>query len=250
MDVSTYVHMVLSSFLLILGYCYVSGGFRTVTGICFLGIIYTFPSLLLKIFPLTESHISNLRPLFDHPFSSYLTAAKAMALEYLGFETLLMYYPFLKTPEKAIKWAHFGNLFSILIYLLTAITTFLYYNEEELARTIWATLTLWKIVDFPFMERFEYAGIALWLFAVLPNICLALWATSRGMKQLFHFNQRYSLICIIIAAAFACSFIEGRPNIDWLNTITSTAGFYTVYFYIPALFVVQWIIYKVRKKKS
>nr|WP_245595229.1 GerAB/ArcD/ProY family transporter [Fictibacillus gelatini] len=192
----------------------------------------------------------NLRPLFDHPFSSYLTAAKAMALEYLGFETLLMYYPFLKTPEKAIKWAHFGNLFSILIYLLTAITTFLYYNEEELARTIWATLTLWKIVDFPFMERFEYAGIALWLFAVLPNICLALWATSRGMKQLFHFNQRYSLICIIIAAAFACSFIEGRPNIDWLNTITSTAGFYTVYFYIPALFVVQWIIYKVRKKKS
>ncbi|WMX58567.1 GerAB/ArcD/ProY family transporter (plasmid) [Peribacillus sp. R9-11] len=40
-----------------------------------------------------------------------------MVFQFLGFETLLMFYPFIKNPEKSKKWARFGVLFTIFYTL-------------------------------------------------------------------------------------------------------------------------------------
>ncbi len=237
---------------LILGiaYSYVIGGFRVVTGICVLGFYFALPLFLLKYYPIQQGHLSNLFPIMDHSFTDILKSSKTMTLEYLGFELIFLFYPFIKNPEKSQKWAHFGVAFSSFTYLVSALVSFGYFNQQQISHTIWPTLTLWKIVNLSFVERFEYIGIAIWLFVVLPNICIGIWAVSRGIKQLFSLKQKHGIIGICVVVWFLSGLLVDRQQIDTFNTITSRIGFYILYVYIPLLYVLQIIITKVRKSSN
>ncbi|WP_410594369.1 GerAB/ArcD/ProY family transporter, partial [Bacillus sp. SIMBA_074] len=74
------------------------------------------------------------------------------------------------------------------------IVSLMYFTKAQLIESIWPTLTFWKIADFPFLERFEFMGISIWLFNVLNSVCLLIWAGTRGLKQLFTVKQKHSLI--------------------------------------------------------
>ncbi|WP_110113164.1 GerAB/ArcD/ProY family transporter [Bacillus sp. CGMCC 1.16541] len=244
-DVYAWVFIVL---IVLIAYYYTVGGFRVVTGISFLGVIYGFPLLLVKYFPIKEGNVGNLLPLFDITFPQLYEATKAMTLNYLGFEVLFMFYPFVKDAPKSEKWAQFGVLFSMVIYLLTIFVSFAYFSQEQLKTTIWSTLTLWKIVDLSFIERFEYVGICIWFFVVLPNICIGLWCASRGVHRLFSIRQKTSLRVICVLIIFAAIFLNDRQKVDLANDWMSKTGFYAIYFYIPFLFIVQFIVTRVRKR--
>lgn len=245
-ELATWVIAVL---LLLVAYSFVIGGLRVVTGLCLLGFFYTIPLFLLKYYALKEGHFYNLLPIMDHSIKEIFSATKAMTLNNLGIELILIYFPFIKQAKKSHKWAQFGNLFTLFTYLITALVSFVYFNQEQLQHTIWGTLTLWKIVDLPFAQRFEFAGIAIWLFVILPNICLGLWAISRGLRQLFSMKQKTGLLIISTLVFISCILLIDRQQIDLLNTTVSKAGFYIVYFYIPLLFIFQVILTKVRNKK-
>ncbi len=234
--------------IFLISYYYVIGGFRVVTGISFLGVIYGLPLLLVKYFPLKESNFGNLLPLFDLTLVELYESTKGMTLNYLGFEVLFMFYPFIRQGPKSEKWAYYGVIFSIVIYLFTILVSFAYFSQEQLTTTIWATLTLWKIVDLAIIERFEYVGISIWFFVVLPNICIGLWCASRGAQRLFPIKQRTSLRIISVIVLVIAILINDRQKIDFLNNFVSEVGFYMIYLYIPFLFVTQYFLHKVRKK--
>lgn len=240
----------ISFILLVLIYYFVSGGFRIVTATAFFSLILGIPLILLKYYALKDSHIYNILPLFDHSFVDYFAGTKAMTLNYLGFELLFFYYPFIKNAETSHKWSQWGVFFTIIIYTITAVESFAYYSQGQLKHTIWATLTLWKIVEFPFVERFEYAGISIWLFVVLPNICIAIWCVTRAGKRLYAVKQKHSLIVMVVLIFIGTVMFTNRQEIDALNTYVSKVGYYFIYFYIPILFVLQMVIYKVRKSKN
>lgn len=226
-----------------------SRGIRVVAGLSVLGFFITLPLFLLKYYALKDAHYTNLLPIFDHSITEILAATKGVTLNYLGFEMILLYLPFLKQPEKSQKWAHFGNLFTVFTYFITIFVSFVYYNQEQLQHTIWATLTLWKIVDLPFAQRFEYAGIALWLFVILPNICIGLWSVSRGLQRLYKIKQKSALRALLLVVFISCILVIDRQQVDILNSSVSNIGFYILYFYIPFLFVIQLILTKARKTK-
>ncbi|MEB2491352.1 GerAB/ArcD/ProY family transporter [Peribacillus frigoritolerans] len=242
--------LMLITIILILVYNFVEGGFRVITGFCIIGLIIASPLFLLNYFPLKYAHFENLGPLLDHSFLEIMKACKKMTLNYLGFELILIYYPFIKNREKSQKWAHLGALFTMVIYVVSILVSLAYYHQEQLKDVIWATLTLWKIVDLPFIERFEYIGISVWLFMVLPNVCLGVWAASRTAKRVFGFRQKKMMVLILIIILVSCIFLDNRYRIDKFNTISSQIGFYIVYLYLPLLFIWQSIVYKVRGHKS
>jgi spore germination protein (amino acid permease) len=243
-DVGAWVFLLI---ILLIAYYYVIGGFRVVTGISFLGVIYGLPLLLVMYFPLKNGHLGNLLPLFDVTFRELYEATKGMTLNFLGFEVLFMFYPFIKKAPKSEKWAYFAVIFSTFIYLVTLLVTFVYFSQEQLKTTIWATLSLWKIVDLTIIERFEYVGICIWFFVILPNICIGLWCASRGMHRLFSIRQKTSLRFICLLVLLSALFFRDRQLVDTLNDIVSQIGLYTIYFYIPFLYVVQMIMKRWKK---
>ncbi|MEH7176909.1 GerAB/ArcD/ProY family transporter [Neobacillus vireti] len=236
-------------FLLLVIYI-VNGGFRTVAGIAFFSIVLPFYIAILFVVIIRYSDFTNLLPIFDHSVKEILLGSRDMTFSVLGFETLLFFYPFIQNPEKAKKWAHFGVLFTTIICVYLAILAFGYFSEAQLQKHVWPTLTMWKIIKMPFVERFEYIGIANWSLMILPNICISIWSASRLMKQIFSIRQKTSVPFISILCLIGTSLLITREQINILTDITSKVGYYLIIIYIPLLFVGTFIAKKVRTRET
>ncbi|MCC3355810.1 GerAB/ArcD/ProY family transporter [Bacillus sp. REN16] len=236
-------------FTIALIYYIILGGFRTVAGISFFSIVLPVYILLLVFFPLEYAHVRNLVPILNHSLLEIGKSAKDMTLSILGFETLLIFYPFIKHPERSQKWAHLGILATTILYLIAALTAIMYFSADQIDRMIWATLSMFKSIIMPFVERFEYVGIASWFLVILPNMCIAVWGASRGVKKLFSIQQRKAVLLILPFVLIASSLFSTRHQIDLLSNYLANFGFYFVFAYIPILFVITLVIRKLREKK-
>ncbi|MFD1738978.1 GerAB/ArcD/ProY family transporter [Bacillus salitolerans] len=228
----------------------INGGFRAVAGIALLGVILPAYLILTFLFPLEYSFFENLLPVMDHSIKEILISAKSLTLSILGFELLLMYYPFIKEKEKSQKYAQLGAMFTIFIYLVAMVVCLVYFSVEQLERTIWASLTVLKIAELPFVERIEYIGIASWILVILPNVCITIWAASRGAKRIFHMRQRILLVVVLALTYLAVVIPNTREHINMLNEYTSQIGFYVIYAYIPLMFVITLIYDKMKGNQS
>lgn len=226
------------------------GGFRTVTGLCFLGTVIPSYLILTLFFPLEYTEFRTLMPILNHSFTEIGLSAYEMTFSFLGYSTLLMYYPFIKQAKSSQKWAHLGALLTTFVYLLFTIVSVTYYSENQLIKQVWATLTLWKIVEMPFVERFEYIGITSWTLIILPNLCLFFWSASRGVKQIFNMKHRIALLIILLIVLIGSFFFRGREEIKALGEWTSKAGFITEFLYIPILYVMYLIVTKIKGKQK
>ena len=233
-------------FLLLAYYC-LSGGFKVVAGISFFGVVLPFYLILTMLFPMFYGHYRDLLPVFNHSINDLYEGVKGASLSYLGFTTLFMYYPFIKEPEKSHRWAQGGHLLTIITYTLVMVVTIAFFSTAQLDKTIWATLTTWKIAEMPFVQRFEYIGISSWALVILPNLCITLWAGGRGIRRLTRVSQQNATIPLLILILIISSVFAKRESIDLLNMYTSRVGYYFVYVYVPLLFVVQYIKRKVRR---
>ncbi|MET3697467.1 spore germination protein (amino acid permease) [Bacillus oleivorans] len=233
---------------LVLIYYIVSSGFRTVTGVAFFGTV--LPSYLVFtfafIFPFSD--FSNLLPIFDTNIKELAQSSLNMSLTYIGYETMLMFYPFIKDPNKSKKWAHLGILTVTLFYTIVTALTFTFFSKDQLKETVWATLSIWKIAQLPFIERIEYIGIGNWILIILPNLCITLWCGSRIVRQITHLRQRKALFILCLLVLVAVTYIEKREHINNLNTWLGRTGFYLNYAYVPILLVILLVVRKVRSK--
>ncbi|MBT2658661.1 GerAB/ArcD/ProY family transporter [Bacillus sp. ISL-18] len=228
----------------------VFGGFRTVTGVAFFGVVLPFYLIFTFFFAFPYSDFRNLLPIFDHSISDLIKAAYQMSLTYLGYETLLFFYPYIKDPEKSKKWAHLGVLYTTILYTVITITTFSYFSEGQLQKNIWATLTIWKVVEMPFVERFEYIGIANWNIIILPNICIALWCGSRILKRVTRLKQKHGVLLLSAVVLILINFLKTREQINTILDYTGMVSFFLDYVYIPFLFVLVLIVKRVKKSES
>ncbi|WP_078553218.1 GerAB/ArcD/ProY family transporter [Bacillus alkalicellulosilyticus] len=241
---------ILSLFLIVLLFMIVNGGFRAVTGMCVLGFLIPFPLFILLLFPLEFANYLNVLPIWKNSLVELINGARDMTLNYIGFEFLLIYYPFIKEAKDSQAWAQLGALFTMALYTGVMMISLLFYSEEQLNRTIWATLTLYKIVEMPFIERFEYIVISLWMLLIIPNLVLGVWAVTRIAKKQFTWNQRISLGVVLFVLFVFSIFFEERHGVSLLNEYLGRIGFGIIYFYIPFLYVSHLIISKVRSSSN
>ncbi|WP_066175381.1 GerAB/ArcD/ProY family transporter [Bacillus marinisedimentorum] len=235
-------------FILITFYI-IDGGFKVVAGMAFFGVIIPFFLILMLFFPAEYADFRSMLPIMRRPPADIIFGIKDAALTFFGFEFILIYYPFLKNREKSWKWAHAGLFLSTAIYLLITVVSFGFYTEEQLSKTTWATLTMFKIIEMPFVERFEYIGISFWVIVVIPNITLSLWAATRLAKLTFKVRQRQLLILFTAALFIGTIHFENRDQINFLNDNYSRMGLYLISIYIPILVLAVFIKSSWRKKK-
>ncbi|WP_413304623.1 GerAB/ArcD/ProY family transporter [Bacillus sp. 1P10SD] len=224
------------------------GGFRTVTGVAFFGVVLPAYLILTFFFTIPYADVKNLLPIFDHSVKDLVMASYQMSLTYLGYEVLLFFYPYIKDPQKSKKWAHLGVLYTTVLYTLLTFVTFTYFSEGQLQKNIWATLTMWKVVEMPFVERFEYIGIANWNIIILPNFCIALWCGSRIVKRVTNIKQKYGVLVLAMFTLIFINFFKSREQINTLIDYTGKIAFFLNYGYIPLLFFLVLIVKKVKKK--
>ncbi|MDF9296510.1 GerAB/ArcD/ProY family transporter [Geobacillus stearothermophilus] len=237
-----------SLIFLVLTYYVVSGGFRVVASLCFWGVVIPLVTIFpMLFFSLEYAQYRNLLPVFDHSPAQIIKAANDMALQYLGFEMLLMYYPFLKNAPSSQKWAHAANALTTFIYLTVMFISIIFYNKEQIEHVTWPTLTLAKIPQVPFIERMEYIVISIYVLVVFPIIAVSVWAATRIAKQLFSVRQRRSLPVLLACLFIGTLFFQEKTAIERLMQWTAKVGFSVIAVYVPLLYVYVWTAEKVKK---
>ncbi|PGS46436.1 GerAB/ArcD/ProY family transporter [Bacillus sp. AFS041924] len=243
-----YVPISLLSFIILFVITYlVIGGFRVITGICFWGVI--IPSILLftLYFPFKYTYWTNLLPVFNHSISDYYESAKNCILMYSGPEFLLIYFPFIKNNQNSQKWAHISQAYTTILYLFITFVSFAYFSQGQLKHITWPTLMMSKIIRYPFIERFEYVYIFLWLLVILPPCCMAMWGAFRILKESFKFKSRKSLWISIIIVHLIVISTKTRLDVEKIGTFMKYVTSSILYIYIPILFMF-FLVFQAFKK--
>lgn len=171
-----------------------------------------------------------------------------MPLTVAGFEVIYFLYPFIRDQQNVNRYAQIGVLLSNLFYLFVMVISIVYYSQNQMPKTIWATFSFLKIIRFPFLERFEYIAIPLWMLILVCNLMLFTWVILRGMKRVFQQNQKRTLavFCVIL---FACSFLfQKHGQIYKMNSILNSVSTYVIFLYPPLLFLLVKTVHAIKKR--
>ncbi|MEC1524211.1 GerAB/ArcD/ProY family transporter [Neobacillus niacini] len=228
----------------------VNGGLRVIAGACFFSFILSIWMLGLIGFPIRFTDIHHLLPVMESNITSILKGAHKMTLTIIGFEILYVVYPFLKEREKVTKFAQLGIAGTNLLYLIVMLITITYFSPGQIENTIWPTLSLFKIVKLPFIERTEYVAVSFWLLIILPNLMLYLWAALRGVRRTFEKKTKGIIWLFSFVVILASLFFNTRSKINHFNDLFASIGFYVTFCYPFILFFLALIKKKITSLKE
>ncbi|MEH7235657.1 GerAB/ArcD/ProY family transporter [Bacillus sp. JJ1562] len=228
--------------LCILIFYLVSGGFRVITGVAFWGVV--IPGfLLLSFFYLIQFFdVSNLLPPFKYGLKEHYISAKESVPLFLGIETALIYFPFIRNGKKANKWGHFALFYTTIFYVAVTLVTFMFFTQGKIQHLTWPTLTMIKIIQFSFLERFEFIFIFTWLLVIMPVICLYLWSAVRAIKfTISKIKPTYILLFLIAIYLYTNSFLIDMYYTQLMGKILKYSGTAFIYGYIPLIFFISFV---------
>lgn len=237
---------VISAFLVLITIQGVSGGIRMVAGVCFMSIVLTIWIFFFLAPTLRYAHWDYLLPVMEVPPKDIMKGILKTSYTMLGFEILFCIYPFIKEKGKALRYAQIGVLMTTLLVAILMVLATVYFSPDQLLRTIWATLSMYKIVRLPNLERFEYVSVVLWMLVITSNLVVYMWAATRGIKASIGVKQRSSLYILCVITIGISIFINKRSIIDQFIDYVGKVGLYIVFLYPILLYLLTFI----RKKKN
>jgi spore germination protein (amino acid permease) len=241
---------ILSISILLLVIYGVTGGIRVIVGVSFFNILLSLWMLGLIGFPLRYADYNHFLPVLESNITSILKGAFKMTLTVIGFEILYVVYPYLNEKKKVQKFAHLAVATTTALYLLIMLISIAYFSTGQLEKSIWATLSLFKIVKLPFIERMEYLAIAFWMLIIIPNIMLYLWAACRGMNRTFNKKETHYVWIFPFILFISSLFLNKRSQINQFNDQFATVAFYFVYCYPVILFAFVFLKRKIKRYKE
>lgn len=240
----------LSATLLLITMYAFTGGLRVIVGVSFFSVVLALWIIPLFFIPLKYGSLESLFPILEANIVSILKGTKSMAFTVIGFEILQIIYPFVKDKKNIKKHVHLGLLFTTFVYLIIIFVSLSYYSEGILGKTIWATLTLFSFISFPFIERFEYVAICFWMLVILPNLCLYIWAAYRGAQRVFKISGTKFVWIFAILIFIGTLFVQSRTQINSINTQYGNIAFYIIFVYPIFLLFVTMLKKKYTSKKE
>ncbi|MFE4524648.1 GerAB/ArcD/ProY family transporter [Cytobacillus firmus] len=99
--------------------------------------------------------------------------------------------------------------FTTFLVLIITIFSILFFSSKELEVNIWPFVSIISSIRFPFIERFEFIVVSIWIIVIFPNLCISLFLSSNGVKQIFRIKQKYGICSnwIFFMVCIPCSFI-------------------------------------------
>lgn len=241
--------LVMGLLLILLAYG-VSGGFRVVAGICFLGFIFAFWLVFMIYTPVKFMSFNHLLPVMTASPDELMKGIYKSSFSMVGFELLFVYYPYIKEKKKVLKFALIGSGYTTILFTVLTVVSIGFFSQETLMKTIWPILSMFKILRIPNLERFEFIAVSFWMLIILPNICTYFWSAIRGMKRTFNVSHKKSIIIFCLAIWLISIFLENRVLINTITDRIATGSFVLAFIYPFILFALVKIRMRLTKRRS
>ncbi|SEH95194.1 spore germination protein (amino acid permease) [Halobacillus karajensis] len=234
-------------FLLTLMIYSILGGFRVVVGTSVVFFFLTIWLVFTIYKPVTHMDWEHFTPIMQTSAGDLLRGAQQVTFTALGMEILLFVYPYIQDKKRVAVPTHAGVFFTTFLLLLVMVVSIGYFSPDQLTQLVWATLSLFKIISFSILERFDFIAVALWMMVIIPNIVLFGWMIVHSLQRLFNFSKKPTLYILACCLFISSVTAEKRVTVNELTTLTGKIGFWIVFVY--PVFIYLIILLKKRMKK-
>jgi spore germination protein (amino acid permease) len=208
--------------LLIMPCVYVAtGGIRVLGRFGVMTFFATVWMMFLLIAPISQIQTEYYFPLFDSSFAELAKATWQVSASAVGFELVLLYYPFIQKKKKAMLATSLGIWTTTLIYLTVSFVAIGFYSEGQIVHILSPALHMFKTVELPLIERLEHIGIATWSFLIVNTAGTYLWAAGRFLKSCTAWKEP---TCIYLLVPLAIVLGLFPPDIYFLNKFELLLG--------------------------
>ncbi|WP_232697295.1 GerAB/ArcD/ProY family transporter [Brevibacillus daliensis] len=192
----------------------------------------------LLFIPLYRGNLLYFLPLIKDGLLPILKGVGSTLFFFLGFEMTMFLYPYLETKEKASFNVIVANTISMSVLMLVTIVNFSYFSPTQLMDTLWPTLSLLRIITFPFLERLEVIFLSFYLVSFSTTWVTYTFFSIYGLTGLFkrsllpkHFFYFLALF-VISSFFFTLSYNDIMRYVKYSNIL----GFFVGYVF-PILFI-------------
>jgi len=224
-------HYVVMMLLLFPGYIILRHGIRVVGRYSELVFFMTLWMPMILIFSLQDAHWLHLLPVIKEGWSPILQTVQSTVFSFLGFEIAFFLYPFVKHKQAASIGIVVANTLSMLFFLHVTIVAFVFFAPNEIFQYKWPTLSLLKVIEFRFLERFDIVFLISYLFIIsttwMPLMFFVVFTTAQLMGKQDHSRHLYVFLSLLIVVSFF--YIPSLNQIVKLEQLNSRLGFNFAY---------------------
>ncbi|MFD3449390.1 endospore germination permease [Microbacteriaceae bacterium 4G12] len=207
---------------------------------------------LFFLIPLKDSNWLHLLPLLKEGWKPVLMTVQSTVFSFLGFEVAFFLYPFLQKKQHAVLGITIANTLTMLFYLFTTLICFSFFSPDGITDFNQPVLSLLKVIEFRFMERFDMVLLAVYLIVVsttwIPTLYCAVFCSSQLLGKQDHSSHVVVLLIIMIGFTFWL-----HPNWNeseqW-QTIVSNTGIILAYGFPIFLWIYSWLYEKYRRRDA
>lgn len=200
-------------------------------------IVIIYYLLLVKYFRLSFLQpvgAAGLMPILKNSFNCFVS--------FLGFELLPVIYPYIKDKKNTLKYALYGNLYTMIFYLITVIFLTGFFGENMLKQLVYPPFSLARAYRAPVLERLDLFFITLWFPIMSSSVQVYYFAAFQSMKSFFKMesNNKKCKILLLVFTVIAIGLsrlpkdiVQVYKLLDWLGYIGIS---YTAFIIICYLF--------------
>jgi spore germination protein (amino acid permease) len=207
--------------------------------------------LLLISYTLKDANVYYILPIGQAGMKDIFLGSKDALLSMLGFEAVLMTFPFVSgSNRKKFKVMSFANLLITLLYAYMIIISFLYFSPDELKILPEPILYMLKSYTFKTIERTDLLFLSIWIIMVLSSFGTYLFLGAKCGKVLFKKTPHKKLIYYFGLIIFGISILA-EFNIlaaESMSTYITKTSF--VFLLFPILLLLISYLLKKRVKGS
>lgn len=229
--------------------------YKGLKGVCrfnFL-LVALIPILLsLVLFTLKNVQIHNLMPVGVHGLPKIAGAFPKTALCYLGFETLLFVFPYIKDRQHVLKYTSLGFVSMILILTIFTADSIAVFGEDMLKMRISAFVGFAKMISVPVLERIDLYYFSAWIAAMVLALNAYMFLAYNAVRTIYRINSHRICHTVISAIVVIISVFTARDIYTTLM-LNNFAAFGMMAFgaaYPVLLLLIAWIARKGVKKKE
>jgi spore germination protein (amino acid permease) len=185
---------------------------------------------------------------------SILKGSKEAFIAMLGFDLLLVLYPFTQGNEiQRVKAASLANLGVTILYTFITICTLMFFSPEELKIVPEPVLYVLKALEYTVIERLDLVFLSVWILTVSASFMSYLYIASYGITKIARLKHHKKVVPFVGAICFCIALIPGDNllKIEAWSKIISYAGLiFSVL--IPILLLLLAILFRIKDggKKS
>lgn len=207
--------------------------------------------VVLPIFPLfilpfvQHRNMLMFLPMGGAGFANILQASLPSFYAFLGFECIILLYPYARknaSHRDIVKTCNIAMSLVVIFKVFVVVACIAVYGHIELQYFIYPVLEYFKLITFPVIERVEFVMVYFWLFIFFGSIVGLFKLVTVGIERLFRVNGYKNISLILTLPAYYITRIpQNVPEVFEVIESFSTYSFIGVVALLTFVFTIALI---------